>query len=254
MDSGPLLFQCNVCGSSCTAPVESLGREVRSCTRCGSTGRIRAVVQALSSKIFERDLVLNSFPLRADLKGLGLTDAESYASILKTKFNYLNTYLHKEPRLDITRDAAPERCEAYDFIISSDVFEHVVPPVEKAFGHVYRMLKPGGLFLLTVPYTLQPETIEHFPDLHQFAVVKRDEAYEPHNVTRSGITQTFRNLVFHGGPGLTLEMRVFACSAILRLLKATGFESITVHDTACFRYGIWWPQRIGFPFTAIKPI
>ena len=72
------------------------------------------------------------------------------------------------------------------------------------------MLRQGGLLLLTVPYGLQPETIEHFPELHEFTLVERDGGCELHNLTKSGVRQTFRNLVFHGGRGSTLEMRVFS--------------------------------------------
>ena len=50
-----------------------------------------------------------------------------------------------------------------------------------------------------MPYGLQAETIEHFPELHQFTIVERDGSYELNNVTKSGVKQTFRNLVFHGG-------------------------------------------------------
>ncbi len=35
-----------------------------------------------------------------------------------------------------------------DFVISSDVFEHVPPPVDIAFENTRRMLRPGGLFVL----------------------------------------------------------------------------------------------------------
>ena len=212
------------------------------------------MIGTLSHCLFQQNFLLPQFPVRKDLKGLGLTDVENYASKLEAKFDYVNTFFHREPRLDIASpDIASARLRAYDFIISSDVFEHVVPPVRAAFEHVHLMLKPGGLLVLTVPYGLQAETIEHFPELHQFKVVKADGIYELHNVTKSGAQQTFHNLVFHGGPGSTLEMRVFCYSDLLTLLKGTGFADITVHNTPDFRHGIWWPQPWSFPITARKP-
>ncbi len=250
-----LSFQCNICGNICTAELESLRRETRSCAHCNSTPRTRAVVRALSIGLFEQNLILPQFPIRKELTGLGLTDAESYASQLKERFTYLNTYFHREPRLDIMSDEIePSRSEANDFIISSEVFEHVLPPVQKAFQHVYKMLKPGGLLVLTVPYGLQSETTEYFPELHQFTLVEKDGVRTLTNITRSGVSQTFRELVFHGGPGATLEMRLFSYSGVLDALIAAGFDQVIVHDTPDFDHGIWWPAPCSFPFTARKSV
>ena len=85
------------------------------------------------------------------------------------------------------------------------------------------MLKPGGLFILTVPYTNNKDTIEHFPELYDFAVVEEHEAFVLRNRTREGVIQEFRNLVFHGGPGTTLEMRVFSENSIVQHLGDAVF-------------------------------
>jgi len=253
LESGTLFFQCNVCGQQCTAELDFLGREVVSCSGCGSNPRIRAVIRALSTELLGKDLILPDFPDRRSIKGLGLTDWEGYSSLLAQKFDYLNTYLHQEPRLDISAtDIPPERRSAYDFVISSEIFEHVVPPVEKAFQNVVTMLKPGGLFVLTVPYGLQSHTIEHFPELDRFTVTERDGVYHLDNMTKTGISQSFTDLVFHGGPGSTLEMRIFAESAVLQHCRAAGFQSITVHRRPDFQHGIWWPEPWSFPITAKK--
>ena len=253
MQPGTLFFQCNICGELCTAELQSLARELRSCSRCSSSPRIRAVIRTLSESLFQENLILPQFPTRKDLKGLGLTDPENYASQLRQRFDYLNTYFHQEPRLDIaSATVTPEQRQLYDFIISSEVFEHVVPPVQRAFENVYQMLKPGGLLILTVPYGLQAETIEHFPDLNEFTVVERDGAYELYNLTKSGVRQIFRNPVFHGGRGSTLEMRIFSYAGLVHLLNATGFVDMVVHSTPDFRHGIWWPQSWSLPITARK--
>jgi SAM-dependent methyltransferase len=250
---GTLFFQCNICGELCTAELDLLAREVKSCSRCSSSPRTRALIRALSTGLFQQNLIICEFPDRKDLKGLGFTDTESYARRLAQKFDYVNTYFHQEPRLDIASDdIAPDHRETYDFIISSEVFEHVIPPIQAAFEHVHQMLKPGALFVLTVPYGHQPDIIEHFPELYEFSIVQQDGVFELHNITRSGSCQTFRDLVFHGGRGSTLEMRVFSFSGLLQLLHAAGFESVTVHSTPDFRHGIWWPQPWSLPITAKK--
>jgi len=67
-------------------------------------------MRMLSNCLFQKNLILSEFPTRKDIKGLDLTDAESYASQLKQKFDYVNTYFHQEPCLDIASDdIAPER-------------------------------------------------------------------------------------------------------------------------------------------------
>lgn len=253
-ETGTLVFRCNICGQRGMIKLDSVTRELRSCRHCNSSPRTRAVIRALSHRLFQKNLNLPEFPTRKDLVGLGLSDASHYASRLKERLSYTNTFFHKEPFLDIASDEiAPERRQACDFIISSEVFEHVAPPLEAAFRHVFQMLKPGAIFLLTVPYGLQPDMIEHFPDLYEFKIVEHEGIRELHNVTRSGVRQIFRDLVFHDGPGTTLEMRIFSYSALLRLLRVAGFDDVVVHDTPDFQHGVWWPQPWSFPITAKKP-
>jgi hypothetical protein len=63
----------------------------------------------------------------------------------------------------------------------------------------------------------------------------------------------FRNdLVFHGGPGATLEMRVFSETALIQHLKDAGFANIKFHRTADLVHGVWWPELWAFPMSARK--
>jgi SAM-dependent methyltransferase len=251
---GILIFQCNVCGSVCKFPLAQLQRETISCANCDSTPRIRALVRACAQELLQNDLPFSELPIRRDLRGLGMTDSDNYSSRLESKFAYENTYLHQPPFLDISAEVEPDRLSQYDFVISSEVFEHVLPPGARAFTNVSRLLKPGGLFVLTVPYGMQAETIEHFPELHQFTVTEVQEKYVLTNVTRAGETEKFDKLTFHGGPGATLELRVFAEADLKRHLAAAGFTKITVHRQPCFRYGIWWPQPWSWPISARKTL
>jgi SAM-dependent methyltransferase len=50
---------------------------------------------------------------------------------------------------DICNTSFPS--EHFDFILSSDVLEHVPEP-QKALSEIYRVLKPGGKFIFTVPF------------------------------------------------------------------------------------------------------
>ena len=124
----------------------------------------------------------------------------SGTSKLAEKFDYQNTYYHEEPRLDIAAAGIAPEFMGKDFIISSEVLEHVTPPVSRAFENVRKMLKPGGLFVLTVPYGTQVETVEHFPELHEFSIVEKDGSFVLRNKTQAGVVQEFNDLIFHGGP------------------------------------------------------
>src|SRR5258708_30366905 len=137
-----LSFLCNICGLTNT--IELSQQEDSSCAGCGSNVRLRALIYLLSTELFGDALVLPDFPRLPGIKGLGLSDQASYAVPLASKFDYTNTYYDREPRLDITQ-AHPDRYGAYDFILSSDVFEHIAAPVERAFGEAYRLLKPNGV-------------------------------------------------------------------------------------------------------------
>jgi hypothetical protein len=73
--------------------------------------------------------------------------------------DYKNTHFEKRPKPHITAIPHGERSRN-DFLISIDVFERVPPPVSRAFVGVAAPLKPGGVLILSVPYTLGDRTVE----------------------------------------------------------------------------------------------
>jgi SAM-dependent methyltransferase len=254
LQPGTLCFQCNICSANSSVDMEELGREKASCRTCGSTARLRAIIRALSVELLGRNTPLANFPTRKDIVGFGMTDWEGYSKQLAEKFSYRNTYLHQEPYFDTSAASlAPDKIGLNDFILSSEVFEHVVPPVSKAFKNVYDLLKPGGVLVMTVPYGLSSEITEHFPDLSDYTVIEEDGTYRLRNVTAGGVVQEFGDLVFHGGPGSTLEMRVFCETGLLEHLKRAGFDTIAVYRQPDFSHGIWWPEPWAFPVSARKP-
>ena len=173
------------CGAPNVRSVVTLQREESSCDRCGSSLRCRGVIHALSTALFGRSVAIQDFPERPDIVGWGMTDWDGYASRLAEKLSYTNTFYHQEPHLDIMAISDTDNGQL-DFLISSDVFEHVTPPVMTAFTNARRLLKPDGIFVLTVPYGLQPETIEHFPNLHEFTIVGKGDDRQLINVTVDG--------------------------------------------------------------------
>ena len=113
-------FTCNVCGLSVEqCPEASLDRETPSCPGCGSSVRQRSIVHLLSLAVHGRSLPLPDWPVKLDVAGLGLSDWAGYADRLSAKVDYKNTFIHKEPFLDIVSPGAAD-VGRYDFLISSD--------------------------------------------------------------------------------------------------------------------------------------
>jgi SAM-dependent methyltransferase len=242
-------FRCNVCGSACAAPMRQLQREMASCRRCGSTVRTRSIVHLLTTELFGRSIAIPDLPLRRDLVGIGLSDSVNYAGRLAEKLGYTNTFLHMEPRLDIA-DAPAKLASTCDFIVSSDVFEHVAPPVSRAFVNARRLLKPHGVLIFSVPYTLEAETREHYPELHDYRIMETPGGWRLENRTADGRSQVFSDLVFHGGPGSTLEMRVFSRSGLIREFSDAGFAGVRIAEEPQWQHGIVWPEPWSIPMVA----
>jgi len=231
-------FRCNICGNRCTSPLKEVkGREARSCYHCGSSRRFRTIIAALSDQLFGETDILPDFKESRNIVGIGMSDAEVYAKPLRDKFSYTNTFYHKEPKLDVTA-IGEHLCDTADFIISSDVFEHVPPPVEIAFSNLHKILKAGGVCIFSVPYEMEGETLEHFPDLFHYRFMENKGATVLANTTRDGREQLFDNLRFHGGGGATVEMRVFSRPSLLSEIRKAGFSEVKLYDKSIPEYGI----------------
>jgi len=243
-------FTCNICSASNKTGLASLSREVPSCSQCGSTVRMRAIVHVLSMELFGESVLLKEFPIRKDIAGVGMSDWQGYAKPLAQKLDYTNTYYHQEPKLDIT--SPPEKLnQALDFVISTDVFEHVLYPVSRAFENTRRLLKNEGVFVFTVPYTKEGEdTVEHFGELHDFEIIEINGKHILRDIDKLGNERQFDNLVFHGGPGSTLEMRVFSEKSLMRELANSGFGQVRIYRQPHLKYGIFWDVGWSLPIAA----
>jgi SAM-dependent methyltransferase len=250
LEPGRLSFRCNICDWLGWTRIETLDREGPSCERCKSSVRLRAIIHILSIELFGRSLSISEFPDRPDIVGLGISDWEVYAAGLQRKFNYTNTYYHQEPKLDLR--AIDRKLEGtMDFVIATDVFEHIAPPISTAFESVRRILKPNGVFVFSVPYAKEgEETIEHFAQLHNYEVLEREGNHILRNVTEDGVEQIFDRLVFHGGIGSTLEMRLFSESSLMREFQQAGFGRIKIYKEPDFDHGIFWQLDWSLPLSA----
>ncbi len=242
-------FTCNICGAACERPATGFGREVESCPVCRSTVRVRGLIALLSQELFGVALALPDFPVLKGLRGFGMSDSPELSARLAEKFDYINTFYHQAPRLDITQPSSND-LGRYDFIFSSEVMEHVPTPVERSFENLCRMLKPDGLLLLTVPYTLEGRTVEHFPELHRYALAAPGGRTVLVNWRRDGSLEVFENLVFHGGDGSTLEMRVFSEESLREVLRGAGFDAVQVASADVPEFGVEHAETWSLPNVA----
>ena len=208
-------------------------------------------MQVLSEELFGITLPVRDFPRLKGLRGAGTSDSHDYASLLEEKFDYRNTFYHREPKLDIT-DVPDEECGRYDFLITSEVLEHVAPPVERSLRNLFRLLKPHGVLILTVPYLESAETAEHFPNLHDYTVSALRDRFVLLNRTIDGEYEVHEDLVFHGGPGSTLEMRLLGGAHLRSLLMSAGFRELEIYPGPSPQWGIAHPGVWSLPIAARK--
>ncbi len=236
-------YQCNITGQSFDLEENEKDREGG--VRFGFNCRFRAICYVLCKCLYGECRVLKNLPDHQPITGIGMSDS-GWAAILAQKFHYTNTFYHQPPFLDICQDSHVEQYRALDFIVSSDVFEHVDPhpSLQRAFDNLAKMLKVGGSLVFSVPYTFG-EHVEHFPRLYDYRISLEDNEYVLRNRTIDGEVEEFRNLCFHGGPGHVLEMRVFSKKSVTAFLENAGFVNITFHevDADMEQCGIFWSRN-----------
>ena len=241
-------FTCNVCGASC-AP-ERFATEPPSC-ECGSNVRIRGLIHLLSLELFGRGIALIDFPRLKAIRGLGISDEPGYSHILEDKFEYTNTYYHREPRLDVTQ-ANNDSYGGYDFILCADVLEHIAPPIGRALGEMFRLLKPRGFLGLTIFCNPQDRMKEHFPELNDYRIVRLGDVAVLVNRRVDGTVEVREDLVFHGGHGSTLEMRDFGATALRSELSRAGFKDFEFLSEDVAERGILFDHDVSQPLIARK--
>ncbi len=245
-------FRCNICGRSNHGNAEPPDRERPSCGHCGSNIRVRGLLHALSTELFGTSLVLPDFPRARSLRGLGTSDSNSYALLLADRLDYRNTFFDREPRFDVANPPMHDLGQ-YDFILSSDVFEHVLPPLQGAFRNCWQLLRDPGLLVFTMPYSIEPETLEHYPDLHQFGFTQIAGETVLVNRTAAGVWQVFERPVFHRGiTGESLEVREINEVELTRVLAAAGFSEVHIYSEGYPPFGIVQAEKWSLPVVARK--
>jgi SAM-dependent methyltransferase len=207
-------------------------REASTCGECGSTVRFRAVVAAFDEQ------VLKGAPRRPELRGIGFSDPDTYARRLAQSTTYYNSWYHLSGE-DLT-DLGTFRGQRYDFVVCSEVMEHVDRPVETSFSTLFELLRPGGVLIMTTPTYEGAATVEHFPPLTHYEVINQAGSWVLRGTAADSVPYEARGLTFHGGEGATLEMRLYAAGDIQRHLDHAGFQSVEEQNLDRPNLGILW--------------
>jgi SAM-dependent methyltransferase len=206
-----MMSQCNLCGHQGKFLNPEQEREGYHCSNCSSSSRNRTVMFALGRMLGYEGTPTYLWPQRKDLKIFEPCPRGPQAMFLRDKFDYyapefdaekIKAGANPKEYADLQNLAFAE--ETFDVIITSDVFEHVREDA-KGYREVYRTLKTGGIFLLTVPY-----------DHHREKTLVR--------VAVEGDKDIFlMEPRYHGGGGSTLAYREYGRD-LLAQLRALGFS------------------------------
>lgn len=243
--------QCPICGNSYTINTNWNAREGHLCGSCTASGRSQAIAFMVSKYVFGNETPLAKQDKRTDLKVIGLSDGQIYAQPLSKICDYTNSYYHQEPYLDIT-NPPDHYLNSFDALISADVFEHVFGDPCHPFRGANRILKPGGHLILTVPFVNQGGYQEHYPGMVGYESKQMNGQWVAEIEYANGYVEIDEKPKFHGGPGKTLEVRLFNRKRLREELEWAGFEDITFHDENLPHHGINWSVA-SRPITARKP-
>lgn len=172
---------CVVCGSYTTWKIHTDNlRETGFCRKCHSMNRYRAladvICKSLGSDLKTR---FRSLVDVAKLTNLNVYNTEAHSAVhqaLAPMKNYVcseyfgndyqsGEYVNTVQHQDLMNLSFPD--QSFDLIISADVFEHIPDPYQ-AHREVFRVLKPGGRHIFTVPF----DQAQYLDDLR--AIVEDD--------------------------------------------------------------------------------
>ena len=131
------------------------------------------------------------------------------------------------------------------------MFEHVPPPVERAFSSALRLLKPNGVLVFTVPYSLDPGTAEHFPAIGR---IRARAGWRSNGASESIArrqARCYRRRLFHVGcTGPAPELREFSEAGLRATVGAAGFSEFRIYSDDYPEFGIVQAEAWSLPMAA----
>jgi SAM-dependent methyltransferase len=179
---------------------------------------MRAVLQGLG---YPDETDFNDVNIDLSRVGLGIGDDWKVARALYQKFMYTNSYLDKFPIVDLL-DPPSASIEKFEFITCSDVLEHTPPPRKTPIANIYRMLKPGGFVVISVPIKPDDTYREYYSGLVSWNF--SDSALHWSDSDGRNFIDSYPEI--HGGEGLTVAFRQWSKKQLEEDLNLLGFSQI----------------------------
>ena len=158
--------KCYICGEETHFLVgKSTNLKASSCAKCGSALRCSDLVKCLLEELEIENGILSDV---ATLKGqLSILNASANGTVhngLRKMDNYVGTEyipgvesgkimwcgIGSDDLLCMDLQKIPFEDNTFDIVISEEVMEHI-QDYNKALDEVYRVLKPGGIYIFTIP-------------------------------------------------------------------------------------------------------
>ena len=235
--------KCRVCGniSIFFALDRDSFRNSMICLFCRSASRNRHVAKAILGVLGGEGTSIADLLATSDVTIYNTATDDCFSRELKDYHGYFNS-CYREGVAHGTEISPRTSCQniealtyadgSFDFVITEDVFEHVRHP-EKGFREIYRVLRPSGYHVFTVPF--------HF-DRPTLIRVDTSGEEDVHLLPPE----------YHGDPlrGTILAYRTFGID-LFEQLKAIGFETrvdfSTLADRSCgiFDSSVFVSWRIG---------
>ncbi len=198
-----------------------MDREGTMCRNCSATSRHRAVAYVVGQVLKHGSLPVFQWPKNKSVKILESSARGSYPVMFAEKFDYYAVEYDpakiaegKHPREYADFQKLHYADATFDLVVASDIFEHVRKD-EDGYREIFRVLKPEGSFIMTVPYDhSRPNTIIRVDTSGE----KDVHLMEPE---------------YHGGGGHTLTYRNYGRD-LLSLLHRMGYSvgHISLHVPA----------------------
>jgi len=202
--------------------------ETGGCSGCGLNSRMRATIALLDERTalhdgdcFLAEQVTPTYDLLRH-RFRSLVGAEFLADDLASGSLVVRDGVELRHE-DLTRLSFDDA--SFDLVVTQDVFEHIPVPT-RAFSECWRVLRPGGRLIFTIPF---------FPDLTTTAV--RATVAEDGSVTHLEPPEV------HGNPlgGGSLCFQHFGWD-LLDMLRSAGFDQAVAHT-----YWGPWQGHVGPP-------
>jgi SAM-dependent methyltransferase len=240
---GSLRIRCLVCGAFTAIEVAGDNlREACPCPRCGAITRQRQLAYVVSLGLAHGRRLPSLAELGRRGGDLAVYNTECRRA-LHEALRHLPGYRCSEylsPDLpsgavvdgvehqDLQALSFPD--EVFDLVLSGDVLEHVPDPY-RAHAEIYRVLRPGGRHVFTVPYV-------------ETAALDSVRA----RVLPDGTVDYLAKPEYHGDPVRpdegALVFTIFGLEMVVRLGQI-GYH-VTVHHLHSLRYGILGPNQLVF--------